>query len=1736
MMATGLPSDPEMKRQWGLNNVGQAGGVSGADIHALDAWNLQTNAANVVVGVIDTGIDYTHPDLAQNIWTNPGEIPGNHIDDDSNGFVDDVHGWDFTNDSNNPSDENNHGTHVAGVIGARGNNGAGITGVAWEVSLMPVKFLDANGIGLTSDAVDAVNYATLNGANVTCASWAGYGFSSALHDAFGAAATAGVIAIASAGNEAVNSDTVPSYPAGFDLANIVSVGASDGADQLAGFSNYGATSVDFVAPGVGIYSTIADGNYGTFSGTSTAAPLAAGAVALLKASEPTLTTGEITARLLSTAHSVPELHGKTVSGGRLDVGALLSAAPTRIPVIAGPFKRNGIVGVPFTHTIHAVHDPTIFGAAPLPAGLSINTTTGEISGIPQVEGVVYVTLTASNSAGSDSAALELDISGSGAPEILSATSAAAILGTTFSYQILASNSPTSYDATGLPVGLSVDTTTGLVSGTPTVGGSFRIIISATNNAGTGDAELRLTVNYPAPVITSDLSATAIVGRPFYYAVAATNNPDTFGASGLPEGLHISQQVGIISGVPRAVGTYPIGLSASNASGTGTAILVLNVVDPNPQTRVFSFSPASAVAGQNLVLTGQGFTQTSNVYFSDWRDQLHDAAFTVVSDTELRVTVPYFRASWFRDYASRITVISSSGATVTLPGDIRVVNSGESILAQGGGSGYLIRNGGAVSGGGAGGLLMYLEQGAAADSGGGSGHTFYVEDGAFAKLSSSGGNIIFLERGGVVVSGSGGSDPNVQAMDVIEVPALNPSVLGALPRILPIPKIVSGSLATATLGQLFSYTIALDSQPSLGSVTFDATGLPAGISVDGATGLISGTPTQSGTFSVTLSATNSYGTDTLLLTLSVNSTTSPVITNAHPVEGHSGQAFSFGIQATNSPTSYDATRLPAGLSIDAASGVISGVPAASGIFRANITATNANGTGNATLLVLIDRVQPQITGFSQATAARGQTIRIQGQGFTDATTLLFSDMFAGFVPANFTVLSDTLVEVVIPDVKSDWTKDFNSILVLATPAGATATVPANYHEVNTTIAPSAVDFYLVRSGGALSGGGSGSVTGYLESGGLATTGGGGGHTYFAEAGAAVNLNGGGGHRLIHAAGAIVTGSPQFLLEVESLKPSFPPALLRVPPIPKITSLLLASGTVGHLFSYQITAESSVAPATSFSATGLPAGLAIDSATGHISGTPQVEGTFSVTLGAANQYGTGTAQLTLAIDDPMIPIIATSGQYSLDLGYSFSLQIVASYNPTSYAATGLPAGLTINGLTGLISGTPSGSGVFTVAVTATNSNGSGNAAISFLVGVRPTLITSLPAKASVGSTLDIQGQGFTDTSAVYFSDFRDDLVAAPTFTVASDSLLRVTVPSITTSSFNNNTSRILIVTPAGATVSIPTNYVNVTSTISPSSISFYLVQNGGSLAGGGSGGVKAYLRTGAAASTGGGGGHTYFAEDGATVDLGSGGGGHRVIYTPGANVIGTPFTAIAVASLRPSIVSLVRILPVPGITSSRTATASLALPFIYTTTATNSPTSFGATGLPPGLSINTSNGIISGTPVGNDTVYEVTLTATNSSGAGSASLLLTVRDDYKQWKIASFAPLFGGVDNPLAQDMADADGDGLHNLMEFATGGDPLKADSQTRPLAPVSGVAGHQFRYRRLRGNGTGATTDGYTLGTITYTVYLSTDLVNWNTGSAYMNQVGTPVDNGDGTETVTIQATGSALNHFAKLNVTRAQL
>ena len=370
----GTPNDPAMHALWGLDNFGQVvNGVAGtpdADIDATEAWGVSTGSRSVVVGVIDTGVDFGHPDLAPTMWINPREdCPGcraNGVDDDGNGYVDDWRGWDFVNHDNDPFDDAGHGTHVAGTIGAAGNNGIGISGVSWNVSIMALKFLSASGTGSTADAVSAILYASAEGAVVTNNSWGGEDFSQALRDAIAAADASGSLFVAAAGNSFADTDTEPNYPSSFDLPNVVSVAATDASDRRAWFSSYGRRTVDLGAPGTNIYSTWPGRSYRYEDGTSMATPHVSGAAALAKAAFPDATAVGLKALLLRTVDPNSALAASSTTGGRLNVNSAVrcSAAPqVWVESPRPPFEI--LVGDPVTVEVLA-------GRCGDPAGLSVD--------------------------------------------------------------------------------------------------------------------------------------------------------------------------------------------------------------------------------------------------------------------------------------------------------------------------------------------------------------------------------------------------------------------------------------------------------------------------------------------------------------------------------------------------------------------------------------------------------------------------------------------------------------------------------------------------------------------------------------------------------------------------------------------------------------------------------------------------------------------------------------------------------------------------------------------------------------------------------------------------------------------------------------------------------------------------------------------------------------------------------------------------------------------------------------------------------------------------------------------------------------------------------------------------------------------------------------------------------------------------------------------------------------------
>ncbi len=320
------PNDTYYSLLWGMNNTGQTvngdPGVANADIDANLAWDRFSGNGSMVVGIADTGFRKTHQDLAPNVWSNPGEIAGNGIDDDGNGRTDDTWGWNFWSNNNNPTDDHGHGSHTAGTVGARGNNGLGVTGVCWNVKLAALRIANASGSISMTGAISSLDYCVGKGIKVSNHSWGGSGYNGSLFNAISNARNAGHIMCASAGNggndgRGDNNNSIPQYPASYNLDNIISVAAVDNNNALASFSNYGSTSVDLAAPGVTIASCYKtnDSSYVYMNGTSMATPHVTGVCALVWMRNPTWTYAQVRSRVFSTTKPLPSLAGKCVTGG-----------------------------------------------------------------------------------------------------------------------------------------------------------------------------------------------------------------------------------------------------------------------------------------------------------------------------------------------------------------------------------------------------------------------------------------------------------------------------------------------------------------------------------------------------------------------------------------------------------------------------------------------------------------------------------------------------------------------------------------------------------------------------------------------------------------------------------------------------------------------------------------------------------------------------------------------------------------------------------------------------------------------------------------------------------------------------------------------------------------------------------------------------------------------------------------------------------------------------------------------------------------------------------------------------------------------------------------------------------------------------------------------------------------------------------------------------------------------------
>ena len=596
------------------------------------------------------------------------------------------------------------------------------------------------------------------------------------------------------------------------------------------------------------------------------------------------------------------------------------------PVITSPNTANGLSGQPISYQIVATYPPHTFGATGLPAGVSVNPTTGLISGSFDTPGSYPVTVSATGPGGTGNLLVTFTI-GQGPPVITSANSAVGAIGNPMSYQITATQNPTSYNATGLPPGLSINTATGLVSGTPTSGGTFPVTVSATNLGGTGQLVVTFTVSVLAPAITSPATANGQSFVAMTYQITAINAPLTYGATGLPPGLTVDVNTGLISGAPTSTGVFNATVTSSNGAGTGSQGVVFTITLGPP----IITSPTTATGAVGFAFSYQITAQNAPTSFNATG---LPAGLSINTTTGLISGTPTAVGTFPANVtATNATGTGSQGVTITIAVGIPVISSPNTATGQTG--------------------VAFTYQIAASNgptsfnaTGLPPGLTVNTTTGLISGLPTSIGTF------NAIVSATNGTGTGT--LGVTFTITVGP------------PLITSAATAQGATGVAFSYQITATNNPT----SFNATGLPAGLSINTSTGVISGAPAATGTTNITLSATNAVGTGTQTLVFTVV-TGPPVITSAATASAQTGVPFSFTVTGTNSPTGFTATGLPIGLTINGTTGVISGIPGAVGMFAVALAATNASGTGTQTLSITVGIGPPGITSEPTATGTVGQ---------------------------------------------------------------------------------------------------------------------------------------------------------------------------------------------------------------------------------------------------------------------------------------------------------------------------------------------------------------------------------------------------------------------------------------------------------------------------------------------------------------------------------------------------------------------------------------------------------------------------------------------------------------------------------------------------------------------------------------------------------------------------------------------
>ncbi|MCL1875979.1 MAG: putative Ig domain-containing protein [Synergistaceae bacterium] len=1222
------PNDPYYSLLWGLTNIG-----------VQQVWDYVTGSDTICVAVLDTGINYTHPDLSANMAKDTTGYYGRYF---KNGVV-----------STNPMDTHGHGTHVAGTIGAVGNNGIGVVGVNWKVKLLAVSVI-AGGSGSEADIIKGINYVVSekrNGLNIRVVNMSLGGWypvqadNSPYGNAIKSMSDVGIICALAAGNDGQNLSNPTGvdtngisckgrrpYPACFRFVNTITVGSIGSGNGKSIFSNYSPAWVDIAAPGENIYSTYLSNGYRYMDGTSMATPHVAGAAALLCAAYPGETPAQIKARILNNANNIGTAYW---AKGILNAwGAYSNGA--KAPIITTTSLPGGTVGKAYSATLSASGTTPItwsVSANSLPNGLILNAATGVISGTPTTVGTFSFTVKAANIAGSATKNLSIVISPE-PPKITTTSLPGGTVNKTYSATLSASGTTPitwSISAGSLPVGLSLNAATGVISGTPTKAGTTNFTVKATNGGGSDTKALSIVVSIEIipPTITTTSLPGGVVGTTYNQALSASGTtPITWSVSAgsLPVGLSLNGTTGVISGLPSMAGTFNFTVKAANTAGSDAKNLSI-VISPKPVAPVITTSslPGGVVGkAYSETLTASG---TAPINWSISSGSLPpglslNTTTGVISGTPTTAGTYNFTVK-ATNVAGSVTksfsIVISTLPVVTktsLPAGTVGVFYTQTLTASGTTP-----------------ITWSISSGSLPP-----GLNLNATTGVISGTPTKAGAYNFTVKA-TNAAGSATKD-----LSIVINPAPDPD-----PRTP--PKITITAIPIGYAGDYYSMTF---SASGTAPISWSISGsLPPGLTINFISGVISGTPTTAGTFSFTLKASNAAGSATANLSITIRPVP-PAITTSNLPGGVVGAVYNQMLSASGTaPITWSVAsgNLPTGLILSASTGTISGIALTAGAYNFSVKATNTAGSAAKNLSIVISSATlPVITTYAlpggNVGAAYSQTLNasgtapitwsVSGGSLPSGLNLSNSGTISGKPTAggtyNFTVKA--------ANAAGSAAKSFSIVISASVaPTITTSTLPGCIVGTSISIALSASGSTPITwsiSGGSLPLGLILSTTTGVISGTPATTG-----TFSFTVKAANSVG----------------SATKALSIVVSPSPLIPP---------KIGTSALPKGITNVAYNL-ILAASGSAPITWSVSGSFPPGLMLNPSTGLISGKPAMAGTFTFTARAANAAGSDAKSLSIIVTssglsagmtdlpEDVLPqpegdIAAAIPQYSSNMGYA------------------------------------------------------------------------------------------------------------------------------------------------------------------------------------------------------------------------------------------------------------------------------------------------------------------------------------------------------------------------------------------------------------------------------------------------------------------------------------------------------